>query len=613
MRFRLHSLGVFRYNENMLRLFKSGFDFVKKAFLVITAFSLILTLFGNIIVGNRPKINEKAILAAKQEAMYKAVDDKQIGATKIEKAALFIYKLTFCSLVGEFCTNKPVAGNEYFKSSLLGKASSLISLPYKYAPASGTYWVTNTLQKAGIVPQSFAAEGIGFSSIKPLMNLWTIFRDVAYLLIVLVLVAIGFMIMFRMKLNPQTVISVENSLPKIVVALLLITFSFAIAGFLIDIMYLFILIVINILSFGNKYYDTGKVQNEFLNSGIGTLWEYILPYKVPTSFGLNIKPLNFSASKTIDNIWFAREVYLGDALASLMPDWITGTIRLIATIALPLVLGGHFLNWWKSVGFSESLNNLLLVGNGVGGLPGFLIGGPITLLIYTSLVGIVLNGLGFFLGIIILLTLTGMLFNIFFILFRSYLQIMISIIFSPIILLFEAVPGKSTFSYWFKSLIGELITFPLVITMLLIGKIMIMTLSYPGDYWKAPFIGNLNTEGFGVILGAGLIFITPDIIKFVKEALGVKPLPFNIGFGTFLGGAGTVGGGAMGILQQFSTLNMGLSGISTLTGLGKKPVDPKYDPNKAEADQAKAAAAALLAQQKAAANVGNGDVEAINK
>ncbi|MCX6732915.1 MAG: hypothetical protein NTV98_05240, partial [Candidatus Roizmanbacteria bacterium] len=52
-----------------------------------------------------------------------------------------------------------------------------------------------------------------------------------------------------------------------------------------------------------------------------------------------------------------------------------------------------------------------------------------------------------------------------------------------------------------------------------------------------------------------------------KEALGIKPLPFSIGLGTFMGGAGTITGGGMGILQQFSTLSMGMTGIKTLTGM----------------------------------------------
>ena len=57
----------------------------------------------------------------------------------------------------------------------------------------------------------------------------------------------------------------------------------------------------------------------------------------------------------------------------------------------------------------------------------------------------------------------------------------------------------------------------------------------------------------------GLIFITPDIVKFVKDALGIKPLPINIGLGTFLGGAGLAVGGGMSLLGQFSSLNMGLN------------------------------------------------------
>jgi hypothetical protein len=43
--------------------------------------------------------------------------------------------------------------------------------------------------------------------------------------------------MFRVKLSPQVVISVQSALPKLIIALILVTFSFAIAGFMIDIMY----------------------------------------------------------------------------------------------------------------------------------------------------------------------------------------------------------------------------------------------------------------------------------------------------------------------------------------------------------------------------------------
>lgn len=563
-------------------LFKTG----RKALLVCAVFYIILTVFMHFIGRNRPQIDDKAIIASQQKIMYAEMEKKKLNTTPTGKVALSIYRFSYCALIGELCTDKPTAEDTHFKTSLIGRVSSLMAVPYQYPPASGTYWVRNTLQKAGFIPQSMAAEGVGFASIKPLMNLWVIFRDVAYLLIVLILVSIGFMIMFRMKMNPQTVISVENALPKIVVALLLITFSFAIAGFLIDFMYLLVLLVINLLSSGDKYYSTVKVQNEFLSGGPGVLWDYILPYKTPVSF--NVGPI----SAQLDNVPFAREIYLGDALASLIPLQVNFLIRGISVLILPILATIQLSHVSTNAGLTKWLDNFVLVGNGAGTLPQLLIGLPLTLLIYIAVLGVIANGFGFFLGIIVTLTVTAMFFNIFFILLRSYIQIIVMIVFSPIILLFEALPGKSTFSYWLKGLFGELMTFPLVITMLLVGKVMISTLSYPGDYWKAPFLGGLNTEGFGVIFGAGIIFITPDILKFVKEALGIKPLPFSIGLGTFVGGAGTVAGGGMGILQQFSSLSLGVQGIKTLTGMvtgpGKTPNVNNQSAAEAEAERIKA-------------------------
>jgi hypothetical protein len=72
------------------------------------------------------------------------------------------------------------------------------------------------------------------SSNNVILNLWTQIRNACYALAVVVLVIIGFMIMFRVPINPRTVVTLQNALPKIVIALLLITFSFAIAGLMID-------------------------------------------------------------------------------------------------------------------------------------------------------------------------------------------------------------------------------------------------------------------------------------------------------------------------------------------------------------------------------------------
>ena len=79
---------------------------------------------------------------------------------------------------------------------------------------------------------------------------------------VIILIAAGFMIMFRVKINPQTVVSLQTMIPKLVITLLLVTFSYAIAGLVIDMIYVFILCL--------YHYST------LLESYIQQAWEMLL-------------------------------------------------------------------------------------------------------------------------------------------------------------------------------------------------------------------------------------------------------------------------------------------------------------------------------------------------
>ncbi len=65
-------------------------------------------------------------------------------------------------------------------------------------------------------------------------NLWSVVRNIAYLGYVVIMILIGFMVMFRNKIGGQLMVTVGNSLPKIVISLVLVTFSFAIMGLIID-------------------------------------------------------------------------------------------------------------------------------------------------------------------------------------------------------------------------------------------------------------------------------------------------------------------------------------------------------------------------------------------
>lgn len=102
---------------------------------------------------------------------------------------------------------------------------------------SGIGYIRNSLEKFNIVPEA-QAQGVGFvAAFQPIQGLWKASRDFSYFLFILVAIVFAFMIMFRVKINPQTVISVQSALPKLVMAIILVTFSYAIAGFVIDLMY----------------------------------------------------------------------------------------------------------------------------------------------------------------------------------------------------------------------------------------------------------------------------------------------------------------------------------------------------------------------------------------
>lgn len=59
-------------------------------------------------------------------------------------------------------------------------------------------------------------------------------RFISYVFFVVVLIAAGFLIMFRQKIGGQMVITIFNTLPKVVIGLILVTFSFAIVGLALD-------------------------------------------------------------------------------------------------------------------------------------------------------------------------------------------------------------------------------------------------------------------------------------------------------------------------------------------------------------------------------------------
>jgi hypothetical protein len=178
--------------------------------------------------------------------------------------------------------HQSVSSNSGMISQISGGISYLISTP----PASTRQYIAyinNNLQRHSLTQPAYAENatgeggGYGFTRLEGFLPLWKAFRNIAYFFFILAFVIYGFMIMFRVKINPQTAANIQLALPKLIVTLILITFSYAIVGLLIDFMWVGYYLILNTLDsfgvFGKSWDGLGFINDIFrgLASGGGGL------------------------------------------------------------------------------------------------------------------------------------------------------------------------------------------------------------------------------------------------------------------------------------------------------------------------------------------------------
>lgn len=157
---------------------------------------------------------------------------------------------TVNNILGSISTNILGSGNPEIDmamgGSFVGGMNNLITAMYTKPPASSREYFADLGARLKIVKPTYA-QGIGYGGLQPVMGIWTTFRNLAYIFFAIIFVVTGFAIMFRVKINPQTVVTLQSALPKIIISLILVTFSYAIAGFLIDLIYVVILLIFSLI------------------------------------------------------------------------------------------------------------------------------------------------------------------------------------------------------------------------------------------------------------------------------------------------------------------------------------------------------------------------------
>jgi len=407
----------------------------------------------------------------------------------------------------------------------LGMETSGLALMYT-SPFHASDYFHYLSSNFGLVKKAHAASnGIGFQQLQPIMQLWIAFRNLAYLLFVIIFVVVGFAIMLRAKIDPRTVMTIENQIPKLIVALLLITFSFAIAGFMIDIMWVAIYLIINLFATLDPT-GIGQQVGPLTSAVNSNIFDFTNNMFSANSFG-GFLQLPWKAAQAVGNIGLV-----------LSQDFFNhmGGFKIIFGFILDLPgtigcsIGGLLPN------LSINLPLGIHIGSGASAT-----GDCIDKILATEVGGLLLAIAFIIFAIALIVALARVLWN----LLKAYTLFLVFAIFGPIIIMLGVVPGsKNNFEYWLRHIAAYTICFPTAISILLLGK-TIMDLYGTTITAAPPLIGvNPQTLSFlGPLLGFAVIMLIPQSLSLVQENLSAPDPKFLAGIGQQFGAGAKLAGG----------------------------------------------------------------------
>lgn len=376
-------------------------------------------------------------------------------------------------IVGPIQEEASTQGMPYRPGGAIGGVTNLIAAMYANPPASGVEYLADLGRNLGIVSPAYAQQGVGFGELSPILSIWKAFRNIAYLFFIIIFIATGFAIMFRMKISPQAVMTIQSALPRVVIALILVTFSYAIAGFIIDLMYVLLSLGIAALGAGGLFTaeEVTRLQEQFISGGF------------------------------------------------------------------PQVIGAFasIVGWKLPAG-------LMLIGGGMGAAVGAFIGGAIA--------SIPMAGIGAIGGAVLALLILNviilyLLWKLFIELVKAYIGIIFGIILGPLQIMLGVLPGQAGFSKWLMSLLANIMVFPAVAMVLLIGRVLLHRATSGGTFWTPPMMlsaGGTFSIMLPAILGLGILLMVHKIPEMVKQAFGQKPMPYGAAIGETLGAPGRIVG-----------------------------------------------------------------------
>ena len=443
---------------------------------------------------------------------------------------------------------------------VIGVLTDQIGVLYT-APAGSGQYVSYMASNFGIVKPAVAAntakqdctrvgqdpkEGVGFCSLQPIFELWKTSLNVAYFILVLVFIFIGVAVMLRIKIDPRTVMTVQNQIPRVVICILLITLSYAIAGFMIDMMWTGTYVGINAIASG---------KNDVLLPGCGGGGnnEDNAESKPDGASGyLSGDPTNprrlsaIATSKLLDTpISYFNQVFHsnddGVGNCDSVQNGFSGGIFHV-TQAVSHAIGGLVRDVITQLLGQRDCNP---VKAGFQAITGGLFGGgeikDCASKVLSSVFGFLANIISW---LIILCAILISLFRVWFKLIQAYIHILFYVIAAPIWIAMGLIPGRPLgFENWMRNLFANMAVFPLTAFLFVAARVFLdafnvqdSTRVNPNSSFIPPLVGNPNMEVFGTLLAFGVVLMAPGLLDLLKEKMKAQ--------GTKIGGLAAASMGA---------------------------------------------------------------------
>ncbi len=438
-----------------------------------------------------------------------------------------------CSVVGELCSDDMSAPTD--TNSYLHQVANIIALPYGQPVASGVAWASDLMEHVGFAPKTYA-QGIGFSALGSYQRAWKVMRDAAFLLITLAIVVSGFIIIFGVPVGDKAGVSIEEMLPRLVIVLIVISLSYAIIGFMIDLMY-----VITFISFSTMApllnLDAASQKMAFVSIATGqptSLWHLMMSNDLsPVSYMETSKALfqllpsgaQVIVSTIVNQVGLP---FLATGLSSIIPA--KGKVL----SGLKGGLGSFVKNSpVRSIGQSVTGKDLAgkLEGTKTVGLSLVI---AIILILFTAFEATVAPvTTAYVISALLIITSIYLFFKVFFLLFNAYVELVIATIFAPFFILLHALPGSKSMYTWIKSVAINLLIFPAVLILMMVSAFVSNAAAPPQgssyfinqtqQFWAPPFLNSLGSQNAIQMILGGLIFYNiPHFIDQIKKALGYE-------------------------------------------------------------------------------------------